>query len=42
MTNSAKFAWYAPANLHTDVVLAGLTACVESAVAGRPVGDPLA
>ena len=42
LTNSAKFAWYAPGNIGADTLFAGLTACVESAVAGRLVGDPLA
>lgn len=35
MTNSAKWAWYAPANLGVEVVFAGLADCVASAVAGR-------
>jgi predicted aconitase len=35
MTNSGKWAYYAPGNLGVDVVLAGLADCVESAVAGR-------
>lgn len=42
MTNSAKWAWYAPASVGAEVVFAPLRACVESAVAGRIVGDPLA
>lgn len=37
MTDSAKWAYYAPANLGVDVVFASTTDCVESAVAGRPV-----
>ena len=37
MTNSAKWAYYAPGNLGYEVLLAGLSDCVESAVAGRPV-----
>jgi len=37
MTNSAKLAYYAPANLGVTVCLASLADCVESAVAGRPV-----
>ena len=34
MTNSAKWAWYAPANLGYDVVFGSLEECVESAVRG--------
>jgi predicted aconitase len=37
MTNSAKWAWYAPRNIGVDVLFADLSACVESAVAGRVV-----
>lgn len=39
MTNSAKLAWYAPANLGVDVVFASLAECVASARAGRVVRD---
>ncbi len=35
MTNSAKWAYYAPGNLGVEVVFATLAECVESAVAGR-------
>jgi predicted aconitase len=35
MTNSGKWAYYAPGNLGVDVVLAEMVDCVESAVAGR-------
>ena len=35
MTNSAKWAFYAPGNLGVGVVFAGLEACVSSAVSGR-------
>ena len=35
MTNSAKWAYYAPAQLGYQVVLASSAQCVESAVAGR-------
>jgi len=35
MTDSAKWAYYAPANLGIDVVFASVEACVESAVKGR-------
>jgi predicted aconitase len=34
MTNSAKWAWYAPGNLGYDVIFASLEECVESAVRG--------
>ena len=34
MTNSAKWAWYAPNNLGYDVVFGSLEECVESAVLG--------
>jgi predicted aconitase len=37
MTNSAKWAYYAPGNLGLDIVFASLSRCVESAVAGRTV-----
>ncbi|GLY87022.1 aconitase X catalytic domain-containing protein [Actinoallomurus iriomotensis] len=40
MTNSAKWAWYAPTNLGIDVVFASLPECVLSARAGRVVRDP--
>jgi predicted aconitase len=35
MTNSAKWAWYAPNNLGYDVVFGSLEECVESAVRGQ-------
>ena len=35
MTNSAKWAWYAPANLGFDVVFGSLEECVRSASLGR-------
>jgi predicted aconitase len=35
MTNSAKWAWYAPANLGVRVAFGTLEDCVQSAVAGR-------
>lgn len=35
MTNSAKWAWYAPGNLGYHVVFGSLDECVESAVRGR-------
>ena len=40
MTNSAKWAWYAPGNLGYQVVFASLEECVESAVRGRVWRDP--
>ncbi|MET0597777.1 MAG: aconitase X catalytic domain-containing protein [Mesorhizobium sp.] len=36
MTNSGKFAHYAPGNIGYGVLYASLADCVESAVAGRP------
>jgi hypothetical protein len=39
MTDSAKWAWYAPANLGVDVVVGGREECVRSAAAGRVVRD---
>lgn len=35
MTNSAKWAWYAPRNIGADVLFADLDACIESAVEGK-------
>lgn len=35
MTNSAKWAYYAPGNLGVDVAFGGLAECVASAAAGR-------
>jgi predicted aconitase len=35
MTNSAKWAWYAPANIGKEVVFGSLRECVESAVRGE-------
>ena len=40
MTNSAKWAWYAPANLGFDVVFGSLDECVRSAAIGRVWRDP--
>lgn len=42
MTNSGKWAWYAPANLGIDTVLGSLSECVASARAGKVVRDELA
>ena len=39
MTNSGKWAHYAPGNLGVDVVLASMAECVESARAGRVLVD---
>lgn len=40
MTDSAKWAWYAPANLGLDVVFGSLAECVRSAALGRVRRDP--
>jgi predicted aconitase len=42
MTNSGKWAWYAPANLGIDTVLGSLAECVASARAGEVVRDDVA
>jgi predicted aconitase len=39
MTDSAKWAWYAPGNIGVDVVMGSLEDCVLSALAGRVVRD---
>jgi predicted aconitase len=39
MTDSAKWAYYAPGNIGVDVMFATLGECVESAVTGRVVVD---
>ncbi len=39
MTNSAKYAYYAPGMLDTTVTFGSLADCVESAIAGRVVRD---
>ena len=39
MTNSAKWAYYAPANIGVEVAFGSLDECVRSAVAGRIVRD---
>jgi predicted aconitase len=39
MTNSAKYAYYAPGLLNTRVVFGSLADCVNSAVAGRVIRD---
>lgn len=40
MTNSAKWAYYAPGNLGIEVAFGSLEECVESAVAGSIVRNP--
>ena len=42
MTNSGKFAHYAPGNTGYAVVYGSLAECVESAIAGKPVFARLA
>ncbi len=39
MTDSAKWAYYAPGNLGVDVVFGSTSDCVESAVAGRVIRE---
>ena len=39
MTNSAKWAWYAPANLGLDVFFGTLDDCLASAAAGRVIRE---
>ena len=39
MTNSGKWAYYAPGNMGVDVAFGTLEDCVESAIAGRVVRD---
>ena len=39
MTNSAKYAYYAPGLLGTEVTFGSLDDCVRSAIAGRIVRD---
>ncbi len=40
MTDSAKWAWYAPANIGAQVVFASREECVRSAIDGRVRRDP--
>lgn len=40
MTDSGKWAWYAPSNLGVDVAFGSTAECVRSAVAGRILRDP--
>jgi hypothetical protein len=39
MTNSAKYAYYAPGLLNTEITFGSLADCVRSAVEGRVVRD---
>lgn len=39
MTDSGKWAYYAPANLGTEVVIGSAAECIASAIAGRVVRD---
>ena len=39
MTDSAKWAWYAPGNLGVEVVYGSVTDCVRSAIAGRVIRE---
>ena len=39
MTNSAKYAYYAPGLLNTQVTYGSLADCVRSAIAGRVLRD---
>ena len=41
MTDSGKWAWYAPSNLGFEVALGNLEDCVRSAAAGRMVRDDM-
>jgi predicted aconitase len=40
MTDSGKWAWYAPGNISVDVVFGSMAECVRSAQAGHVVRDP--
>jgi predicted aconitase len=40
MTNSAKWAYYAPGNLGVQVVFGSLAECVRSAAEGKVWRDP--
>jgi predicted aconitase len=40
MTDSGKWAYYAPSNLGVEVAFGSVAECVESAIAGRLVRDP--
>ena len=40
MTDSAKWAWYAPANIGAQVIFGSREECVRSAIDGRVWRDP--
>ena len=40
MTDSGKWAYYAPGNIGAEVVLGSLAECIDSAVAGHVVRHP--
>ena len=40
MTDSAKWAWYAPANIGAEVIFGSREECVRSAIGGRVWRDP--
>jgi predicted aconitase len=40
MTDSGKWAWYAPGNIGVDVVFGSMAECVRSAEAGHVLRDP--
>jgi hypothetical protein len=42
MTDSGKWAYYAPGNIGASVVFASTAECVRSAVAGRVIRDDAA
>jgi predicted aconitase len=42
MTDSAKWAYYAPGNIGASVIFASTEDCIESAVTGRVVQDEAA
>jgi predicted aconitase len=39
MTNSAKYAYYAPGMLDTDITFGSLADCVQSSIEGRVIRD---
>jgi hypothetical protein len=39
MTDSGKWAWYAPSNLGVEVALGSLEECMRSAAAGQVIRD---
>jgi predicted aconitase len=40
MTDSAKWAWYAPANIGAQVIFGSREECIRSAIAGEVWRDP--